>query len=83
MLQFCLCSLALCLVSNASPLRVCKDLVQEGKLQRMVFRGGGRRNGEQWCWFCKEGQGWISFQADWLPELTQHVVQAIVLPEGR
>lgn len=38
-----------------------------GKLQCVGLGGGRRRDREQWCWFCKDGQGWICFQ---LPELT-------------
>lgn len=38
-----------------------------GKLQCVGLGVGRWWDGEQWCWFCKDGQGWICFQ---LPELT-------------
>lgn len=47
------------------------------------FGGVGRGDGDQWCWCCKGGQEWVCFQMDELPELTQLVVQGLVLPEGR
>lgn len=74
---------------NASLLRVGKDLVQEGISGRLEncsvgFLGlGGRRDGELWYWFCRGRQGWVSFQMNWFCDLTQCVVQTVVLSEGR
>lgn len=84
MLQFCPCSLALCLVSNASNLWLCNDLVEESISRSLEscnawFWGCGE---EGWDQCCKGRQGWICFQMDQLPELTQHVVQSLVLLEG-
>lgn len=72
MLPFCPCSLALCLLSNASPLQVCNDLVQEG-ISRMLencsvwFWGvGGGGIGSSGAGFVNMGRGgfifrWIGF----------------------
>lgn len=61
-----------------------KKAYQEGwKVIVGGFEGGGRTDRKQWHWFCKDGQGWICFQTNRLPELTPHVAQAVVLPEGR
>jgi len=68
MLQFCPCSLVLCLVSNASPLHVCNDLVQEGISGRLEncsvwfweMRGGGM--GSSGVVFAKMGRGGFVFR---------------------
>lgn len=72
---------------SASPLQVCNDSSSRrhsrktGELQCvvLVFARGMGSGGVA---FTKR-QGWIRFQRDQQPDLTQRVAQGVALPEGR